>query len=260
MFTQYATSCETTPCLLGVASATMKSDYERLLDAAREKFPGVVETPSDLGRLIDESSQSLTNWKSRGLPKSKITKLAKIVGVSPDWLESGEGEPGKVAGSVNATIQPIIPAGASIKAYETLDELDPASYVLVNRYDVQLSAGCGNIQWVVHEEDPISFRARWFQHKRIKPENCKALFVRGRSMEPKLEDWDTVLIDTSNREIVDGDVYAVCLDDQFYIKAVHRKPGMVVLRSYNRDFEDIEVVGEQMNELCIIGKMVWRGG
>jgi hypothetical protein len=62
------------------------------------------------------------------------------------------------------------------------------------------------------------------------------------------------------KDIIDGDVYAVCLADEFYIKAVHRKPGMVVLRSYNKDFEDIEVVGEQMNELCIIGKMVWRGG
>lgn len=260
MFTQYATSREATGCLLGVASVPMSTAYERLLAAAKEKFPGVVETPADLGRLLNESSQTLTNWKTRGLPGSKITKLAKAVGVLPNWLESGEGEKRLGEETPKADVSVSIPSGASIRAYETVDELDPASYVLVNRYDVQLSAGCGNIQWVVHEEDPISFRARWFQHKRIKPENCKALFVRGRSMEPKLEDWDTVLIDTSQREIIDGDVYAVCLSDEFYIKAVHRKPGMVVLRSYNKDFEDIDVAGEQLNQLCIIGKMVWRGG
>lgn len=155
---------------------------------------------------------------------------------------------------------PAIPAGASVVAYDNPDELDPDRYVWIDRYDINLSAGCGNIQWVVNQKDPICFRAAWFKFKGLPVDDCKALYVRGRSMEPVLQDYDTVLIDTSKKDIIDGDVYAVCLDDQFYIKAVHRKPGMVVLRSYNKDFEDIEVVGEQMNQLCIIGKMVWRGG
>lgn len=260
MFTQHATVRETTGCLLGVVSVAMKSDYERLLDAAREKFQGVVETPSDLGRLIDESSQTLTNWKSRGLPSSKITKLAKIVGVYPAWLEDGTGEkwlPENAAGKIP---EPVIPAGASVVAYDNPDELDPERYVWIDRYDINLSAGCGNIQWVVNQKDPICFRAAWFKFKGLPVEDCKALYVRGRSMEPVLQDYDTVLIDTSKKDIVDGDVYAVCLADEFYIKAVHRKPGAVVLRSYNKDFEDIEVAGEQLNQLCIIGKMAWRGG
>jgi phage repressor protein C with HTH and peptisase S24 domain len=157
-------------------------------------------------------------------------------------------------------VQPKIPAGSSVRVYDNPDELDPESYVWIDRYDINLSAGCGNIQWVVNQKDPICFRAAWFRFKGLPIDDCKALYVRGRSMEPVLQDYDTVLIDTSKKDIVDGDVYALCLEDEFYIKAVHRKPGAVVLRSYNKDFEDIEVAGEQLNHLCVIGKMVWRGG
>jgi len=257
----------------------MESAFDRLLRAAIELKPGVVANRSDLAKFLDESPQTITNWQSRGIPKGKILEVAKAVGVSPDWLATGNGamlvggyspeaddivallQSGRLAASVRLTPPvPAIPPGAAIRTYEAVDELDPDSYVLVDRYDVQLSAGCGNIQWVMNEKDPISFRARWFQQKRLNPDHCKALYVRGRSMEPKLEDWDTVLIDTSQTAIVDGEIYAVCLDDEFFIKTVQRIAGGVLLKSENPDFANIEVTGERMAMLCIIGKKVWRGG
>lgn len=192
--------------------------------------------------------------KSKSFGEKKARALEAVAGMPVRYLDT----PLEYVSSTH--LPPTIPAGASVVSYDNPDELDPDRYVWIDRYDINLSAGCGNIQWVVNQKDPICFRAAWFKFKGLPPEDCKALYVRGRSMEPVLQDYDTVLIDTSKKDIVDGDVYAVCLDDQFYIKAVHRKPGMVVLRSYNKDFEDIEVVGEQLNELCIIGKMVWRGG
>ncbi|GGY07155.1 XRE family transcriptional regulator [Paludibacterium paludis] len=155
---------------------------------------------------------------------------------------------------------PVAPEAASIRPYHSLDELNPDQYVMVDRYDVHLSAGLGNIQWVINQKDPLAFRARWFQHKRITPEHCKALYVRGRSMEPKLEDWDTVLIDTTQKDIIDGEIYAVCLDDQFYIKTIQRIAGGVLLKSENPEFENIEVKGEQLDLFRVIGRKVWRGG
>lgn len=265
----------------------MESAFDRLLRAAIELKPGVVANRSDLAKYLDESPQTITNWQSRGIPASKLYKVAAKVGVSPSWLETGEGDMGTFLYRHNPSVippkyirdyledpfgryeevKPLLPSaaksppvGSAIRTYETVEELDPESYVLVDRYDVQLSAGCGNIQWVVNEKDPISFRARWFQHKRLNPEHCKALYVRGRSMEPKLEDWDTVLIDTSQTDIVDGEIYAVCLDDEFFIKTVERIAGGVLLKSENPDFTNIEVTGECMAMLCIIGKKVWRGG
>ncbi|WP_374557718.1 LexA family transcriptional regulator [Aquitalea pelogenes] len=227
--------------------------------AAAIQMKGV--SKADVARHFDVKPPSIQGWLKNGrISKVHIEKLLTYFSdvVGPDhWgitnMEMAAFGPSHMSA-------PVIPAGASVVAYDNPDELDPDRYVWIDRYDINLSAGCGNIQWVVNQKDPICFRAAWFKFKGLPPEDCKALYVRGRSMEPVLQDYDTVLIDTSKKEIIDGDVYAVCLDDQFYIKAVHRKPGMVVLRSYNKDFEDIEVVGEQMNQLCIIGKMVWRGG
>lgn len=257
----------------------MESAFERLLSAARELKPSLIANKSDLAKYLNESPQSITNWQTRGIPKSKLLSVARAIGISVEWLETGQGrmevggispeadeivallQSGKLTASIRSPAStPSIPAGASISTYETVDELDPDSYVLVDRYDVQLSAGCGNIQWVMNEKDPISFRARWFQQKRLNPGNCKALYVRGRSMEPKLEDWDTVLIDTAQTDIVDGEIYAVCLEDEFFIKTVQRIAGGMLLKSENPDFANIEVTGERMATLCIIGKKVWRGG
>lgn len=220
----------------------------------------------EIAARVGVTPGAITQWKQGGIQELKannLLALAKATGFKSEWLANGTGEmQGETEGRpVEAwAAPPEIPTGSSIRTYEAVDELDPESYVLVDRYDVQLSAGCGNIQWVVNEKDPLSFRARWFQAKRLNPDNCKALYVRGRSMEPKLEDWDTVLIDTSQAEIIDGEIYAVCLHDEFFIKTVQRIAGGVLLKSENPDFENIEVRGEELSALSIIGKKVWRGG
>jgi len=256
MFTQNATERETTECLPVVTLQTMKTAFDRLMQAAQELEPEKPMTKARLKMIIGESAQTITNWQTRGVPQAKITSLARAVKVLPDWLETGSGP--KTLGEVSASA--LIPAGAAISTYEDPEDLDLESYVWIDRYDVRLSAGCGNIQWVVNAKDPISFRARWFQTKHLNPDECKALYVRGRSMEPKLEDWDTVLIDISQIEIIDGEIYAVCLKDKFFIKTVQRLADGILLKSENPEFENIEVRGEQLDQLCIIGKKVWRGG
>ena len=153
-----------------------------------------------------------------------------------------------------------IPAGASVVSYRSLDELDQSDYVLIDRYDIELSAGNGNAQWVVRSKDPLSFRASWFKKKGLHPEACKALYVRGRSMEPKLEDWDTVLIDTSDTDLIDGEIYAVTYKGSFYIKTLERVDGGILLKSENQDHKSVIVPEGDFGRLHILGRKVWRGG
>ena len=64
--------------------------YYRLLEAANQlKNTG---RPADVARLLNISEQVMTNWKSRGIPADKITKVAKTIGCRPYWLEDGDGE------------------------------------------------------------------------------------------------------------------------------------------------------------------------
>ncbi|MFK5288722.1 S24 family peptidase, partial [Glaesserella parasuis] len=104
------------------------------------------------------------------------------------------------------------------------------------------------------------FREAWFKVKRLSPKNCKAMYVRGHSMAPVLEDWDTVIVDISDTEIADGEVYAVVYNKHFYIKQIIRTGKGIQLVSFNPEYYPIDVMDDDLNNLQIIGRKVWRGG
>ena len=70
----------------------MADDYNRMIEAA-----GVLKncrTQADVARLLEiteNGDQILTNWKSRGIPRTRINEIAKKIGCNPYWLENGEG-------------------------------------------------------------------------------------------------------------------------------------------------------------------------
>jgi phage repressor protein C with HTH and peptisase S24 domain len=81
--------------------------------------------------------------------------------------------------------------------------------------------------------------------------------VYGNSMEPELKDGDTVLIDTSQKEILAGSIYAVGIDDTIMVKRLEKHPGKLVLMSDNKDYETIYLSQSEMDSVRIIGKIVW---
>jgi hypothetical protein len=71
--------------------AFMADDYDRLFLAAKTLNPSAdIDGPSSLARFLGESPQLMTNWKSRGLPKSRVRELARKVGCSADYVEFGD--------------------------------------------------------------------------------------------------------------------------------------------------------------------------
>lgn len=153
------------------------------------------------------------------------------------------------------------PLGASVGVSEEAGpSSNPDSYIWIDHYEVRLSAGNGNADWVIKEKDPICFRRGWFIRHRLVPEYCKAMYVRGRSMEPALNDWDTVLINTDDAEIVDGDIYAVLYRGNLYIKTLERTAAGLRLKSENTSFDSIDIAEADHDSLKVLGKKVWRAG
>lgn len=62
-------------------------DMQRLFDAATENTNA--QSWADIGRLIDESDQTMTNWKKRGIPEGKLLNVAAAVKANPYWLRDG---------------------------------------------------------------------------------------------------------------------------------------------------------------------------
>jgi phage repressor protein C with HTH and peptisase S24 domain len=76
-------------------------------------------------------------------------------------------------------------------------------------------------------------------------------------MDTELKDGDTVLIDTSQKEILAGSIYAVGIDDTIMVKRIEKHPGKLVLMSDNKDYETIYLSQSEMDSVRIIGKIVW---
>ncbi len=61
-----------------------------------------------LARELDTNDQRLYNWRQRGLPEGEAHRVAKALGVSTDWLLTGEG-PKRFSGKMDASLASIEP-------------------------------------------------------------------------------------------------------------------------------------------------------
>lgn len=229
-----------------------RDSLQRLVDAR------AAGNKAEFGRKygIDPTyiSQLLTGHRAMG--EKAARKLEGLIGLESGYLDN----------PLNAgrTLEQAVPhIGSSVRAYDEIEELDKDDYFVVPKYDIKLSAGNGvsNVTWVVRDdEDQIAFRRNWYKKRGLHPENLKALTVRGRSMEPYLSDWDTVLVDTEDADIVDGEIYALVFRNQFYIKALEQSRGGLRVISKNPEFESFEVPENELGHLKILGRKVWRAG
>ena len=215
----------------------------------------------DITRATGATSGTISLWKSGvNVPGAKyLLPLAEILQCDPDWLLYGtEGT------TDEASALPLIPQQ---KHVAELDEKYPPtdSHIRIMRYDAIASAGGGNADWVIREndDDPLYFRRNWFKARHLNPDNLRAMYVRGDSMEPYLYNHDTIIVDASDTEIMDGDVYAIMYRKRRYVKELRNHVDGISIISRNEkyapmlvNFEDIK--SEQ--DFCVLGKVVWRGG
>lgn len=79
--------------------------------------------------------------------------------------------------------------------------------------------------------------------------------MKGNSMEPAITDGSPVGIDTSRKELKDGELYAVNYDGELWLKVCFQRPGRKIrLRSYNADWEDEDVLA---SDVVILGRVFW---
>lgn len=68
----------------------MHASAERLYQAAKELRQ--TEGQSAVGRLLNQSAQTMNNWEARGVSKQGALIAEKELGVSPNWVLSGDGD------------------------------------------------------------------------------------------------------------------------------------------------------------------------
>ncbi|MFZ7141594.1 XRE family transcriptional regulator [Avibacterium avium] len=226
----------------------MNSLAERLDYAMKVSGKTQVELGLDVG-VSQTAIGKILNGKT--LNPRYLLKLAKALNVSADWLSTGDGE---------MALNPIDIHNVEIADDVSGSQLD--NYIKIDMYDIKLSAGTGNLAWFINDEDPVLLRKSWFRRYNINPDSCKAMFVKGSSMVPDLENGDTVIIDTDDIDIEDGEIYAVSYKQRLFIKRLMRTENGIQLISSAEGYPpiDIDESMETPDSFRILGKKVWRGG
>ena len=200
-----------------------------------------------------------------------INELAKVFEVNVDWLANGSGE--MLSGASNKTeevkgtgkkavtnsemeLARILEAG-SVSTDDSDDEM-----VSIPIYDLYFCCGDGNGSCEFenikgYRKLPPSF----FKDRNIRPEDFKLICAINDSNYPYIKDGDEVGIVITDREIKDGEYYAILLDGDRMIKQIFREAGgSYRLSSFNKAYPDKVVTPEHNESLIIAGRQVYRAG
>lgn len=146
--------------------------------------------------------------------------------------------------------------------WEKPEDLAPdGNRVWIDRYDLVCSAGNGAVQWEVRQKQALPFTIDFFRAIGSNPSQCRLATARGDSMIPFLFDRDMIMIDTGRTAIRDGEVYAICFEDEMLVKQVFKQSGgALTLHSYNARYPDRTVEPREGVRFEVIGQVVYRSG
>lgn len=199
-----------------------------------------------LAEISNVSSQAVTNWIKRNqISIEAARKICSAYNYSLDWLLNGESKP-----KSNATII------GTVDGWDSNTPLGDDDVEVPFYKDVRLSAGNGFADDI---EDYNGYKLRLSKStlKRygIDKSCVVCLTADGYSMEPVLPDGTTVGINTAEKNIKDGKIYAINHDGLLRVKILENVPGnQVRIKSYNPGYDPEEVSLDNIN---ILGRVFW---
>ena len=195
------------------------------MSTLQERMSEIMEatgkTVGEIATIAGVSSSAASQWKdgpTKSIKTGPATRLEAATGYSALWISTGEG-----------------PKRAPSKEEINLD--NNPDYPTIRRVAFKLSAGASgfSVDYIQGDMSPIMFQRQWFESNGYRPEHLFAVRVVNGSMEPGLNDGDTVVVNTDQNEPRDGVVFAVNYEGELVIKRLVRDAGQWWLCSDNPD-------------------------
>ncbi|MCY0389604.1 helix-turn-helix transcriptional regulator [Robbsia sp. Bb-Pol-6] len=195
-----------------------------------------------LAKLVKISQSNIGNLESGARKSSrKIVEIAKALGVSPDWLANGTGNPGEKA-QITARESDPVPPG-----YVRLRMLDATPFMG--------SAGTPiDFPEVIQYVDLL--RDYLIVELGSNPESLDLLPARGDSMSGTIEHGDIVFVDRTVRCFEGDGVYVIVWQDGLMIKRLQgRAHGGIRIKSDNKNYDPIDIEQAETSDLTVCGRV-----
>lgn len=230
----------------------METVFDRLMQAAQDLAPEHQMTKARLKVIIGESAQTITNWQKRGVPTAKITSLARMVKVLPDWLETGTGPKtlGDFGPAIETPLRPVV----------VVDSPDDIQHEIIEvpRYTVKASAGNGSpILDVDTEGTPNYCRSSWAHSHGYSPKNLFSIVATGDSMEPTIPEGASLIVHRQH-DVVNGKVHIICRRDECFVKRLYKQmdEALLIHSDNEKKYSSITVRKDDPDQVHVVGLVV----
>lgn len=194
---------------------------------------------------IDRSNFSKHVNGKLPISDSLVNKIVVNLGLSKEWLTTGKGEKHYMT-AIHSHSQTIsLPATA----------IHPNAQRGAKVYDIDVTAGPMGRSLMFSSENLIGSIDVPFINN-----NNSIVRVSGDSMQPVICNGDMVAIrEVRNLGLIFwGQIYVVLLEDYRMVKYIrkHTNQDMVILRSANSEYDDIEILKSEIKDLFIVENII----
>jgi phage repressor protein C with HTH and peptisase S24 domain len=213
-------------------------------------------TQKELARRVGMTQGALSALETGDSQSSTLLpSMAAALGVSALWLETGRGS---MQG--DGQVDPVLGLKpGTFMRVDAVDEDDPRMTV-IPRVRLRLRAGISGFEAEpeLGEDANWMIPTAWIRAKGFKRENLISIGIHGDSMDDKLCDGDSVIINTADKDPIDGVIFAINYEGEPIVKRMMRDDGRWWLTSDNPDQRKYPRKVCEGDRCLIIGRVVKR--
>ncbi len=234
-----------------------------VIDHRRARLAQLIEQYGSQAEFVRQTGENQGEisalLKNKSFGEKKARKLEEKLKLPAGWLDEAPTSDKNVLtdGRASVNIRPIL-------EWDHDQELGE-EYVLIPRLEVKASAGNGRIVWHIDEKGQRqAFRKAWLMRLGLDAEHAATIVAEGSSMEPRVIDGDSLVVNYKATELVDGKVYVLAYQNEVYVKRLFKRPGGgLSIRSDNPDktrYPDVDISAEESGHVQIIARVVGVSG
>lgn len=195
--------------------------------------------PKELAQRAGLAYSTLMDIENgRQASSTKLHSIASVLRVHARWLETGRG-------------------------HRDLDEGDDydAPWGDVLAYPQAVGLGAGKEAQEYAETHKLKFRAESLHRAGLSAEHLSIYYGHGDSMEPIIRDGDAVMVDESDKEVVDGEMYLILWRGEYYVKQADVRDDIVYFESVNEagdhNWRKAKRMDSKVDPIEVIGRVCW---